>query len=241
MWRINVILELALLLTLVGRRVHMQWPALVAFLGALVARDAVLLWADWRQDKLVYFWAYYIGSVLADVAEVLLITEISLKLVGPLKCLRAIVARNVPAMTAVFIFCSILAAIPVQLGNGMRFAMVVLYYCRQLDLAVSVGCSCALIMLIGLTISLKIQFTHGVRPVVIGLLLESGLTYVQAMFVAEEVTAQSLLQGVRSAGFLITLVFFSVPALHCKRRRHLHDLTSPDQRNPQAQGAWKRC
>jgi hypothetical protein len=103
MWRINVILETALLLTLVGRRIHMQWPALAAFLGALVARDAVLLWADWREDKMLYFWAYYIGSVLADVAEVLLITEIALKLVGPLKCLRAIVAKNVPAMTVVFI------------------------------------------------------------------------------------------------------------------------------------------
>jgi hypothetical protein len=218
MWRIDVAIESALLLLLIGRRVHARWPGLVAFLACVVARDIILLYADWHGAKALYCWAYYIGSAVADAAEVLLITEISLELVGPFETLRGIVARNVPMMTVMFILGSTLASLPGHHQEGIPHLAALVYYCRRLDLAASLGCSAGLIMLIGIAVSLKIQFSHGVRPIAIGMLVEVSFTYMQAVNMMDGWVAQTTFPRIRSLAYFVSLLCFSAPAIPHKRR-----------------------
>lgn len=230
MWRINVVLELALLLVLFGRRAHLRWPALAAFLTTICVRDAICVYADWCSNALLYRDAYYIGSTLAIVAEVFLIREISLKLVGPIQCLRAIVGRNVPAMTATFILAATFSRLLWDHPWGVPHLATVIYYARRLDLAASVGCSGGLIMLIGIAVSLKVQFSHGVRPIAVGLLIETAFSYIQAVMTVDDWVADSIFPSVRCAAYLTSLICFSAPALTTRRDRSLP--TSPNTALP---------
>jgi hypothetical protein len=219
MWKAAVLGTNILLFAMTMTKAWKRWPALYAYVAAMCAQQDLALYASFTQSGPLYWWTYYIGDAILAIAQVALITEISLKLVGPLKCLRAIAARNVPAMTVVFIFGALLAAASGHLHNNLSRPDMIEYYCRRLDLAAAAGCFGALIMLCGIALSLKIQFTHGVKPVVIGLLIEVSFSYAQAALFMDGWIAQTVWPGVRSLAYVTTLVFFAATALPPQQQR----------------------
>jgi hypothetical protein len=210
MWKLAIIAESILLAAFIHRRIWRKWPALSGFLALETARDLLGWWAYTHDSPRLYWWTYYGGNVVVDIAITLLIREIALSLVGPLKCLRAVVARNVPAMTVCFIAAGCLSA---SLGHAhIYFYESVEFYCRRLDMGVSAGCCAGLIMLLGIAVSLRIPRSRVERAIASGLLIELCSAYVQGVAWMDGCVAQGTLVRVRFASYLVTLLCFASPA-----------------------------
>jgi hypothetical protein len=196
MWQAAIVAECLIACGLVRSR----WPALFAFLAIESLRDVIGWWAFTHWARL-YWWNYYAGDLLIWGFKLALLVEIGSKLC-PSFGVPAMLRRYIPIFA--FIVSTVLAVSTLHQAGMVE-------WCRKVDFALSVGCATSVVMLYGCAISLKVQFSHGVKPIALGFLLETGSAYVLSYLAALDTNVTKLFSSGNSLIYLIALLCFAAP------------------------------
>lgn len=210
LWLCSTLASAVLALLMIYTGQWRRWPALFAFL-AIVSIEYPVLLALWRSHAyLLVYWAF---SLALEACEVFLLIEIACELVGPIEPLRRILRQSIPGMAVVLLGAFGVLSFSEPWPAEARLAWCASHY----DTAVSLALLVTVTGIIAAASLGKIQFSHGVRPIVAGLFIESMCTCVVS-FLSVYFPQIHNLEVWKSCCFTLCLLiwFFSfAPALRC--------------------------